>query len=412
MTQYGVKDLAYYARVMWRHRRRHAAWQAHYEAAVASGSFTFPSVPVVTIIPTETCNLRCAMCNQWGEEGYYLAGARKAAHMDPDAMERLLRRELSPETSMLNVHGGEPLGYKHVERLLDVLAERQFDLLITTNGTMLAEHAERLARIDNMAMLISVDGDEESHDKIRGKGMFRRTRDGLAAFFAARRRTGKPIPPVVMGIVVCEWTGDAIEKAFEVARELDVFAVNYTFRYFMPEEAGLAYEEHLREHMGVASSGAWRGWVSKSHQEHDYAETSARVAAVLQKHRFRVRPPFVFSMPKNIRGSDIEKYFTNYLNVFGNESCFMPFYWARVHSNGDLIYCPGHPDVIAGNVFRDGFTTALNSETSVKFRRHILGNRMPICNRCCGLYMSYSGRSFEQSARRALRLPQVKSDFP
>jgi hypothetical protein len=89
----------------------------------------------------------------------------------------------------------------------------------------------------------------------------------------------------------------------------------------------------------------------------------------------------------------------------------MPFYWARVHSNGDLIYCPGHPDVVAGNVFRGGFTPALNSEVSVKFRRHILHNRMPICNRCCGLYMSHHGRKAEQSVRKHLRLPQVSSRF-
>jgi MoaA/NifB/PqqE/SkfB family radical SAM enzyme len=110
-------------------------------------------------------------------------------------------------------------------------------------------------------------------------------------------------------------------------------------------------------------------------------------------------------MPKHLRGNDFEKYFTDYLNVFGNESCFMPFYWARIHANGELIYCPGHPDIIAGNVFRDGFLTAFNSETSIKFRKHILlHNRFPICNRCCGLYMTYPGRPYEQKARRNLGL--------
>jgi len=91
----------------------------------------------------------------------------------------------------------------------------------------------------------------------------------------------------------------------------------------------------------------------------------------------------------------------------------MPFYWARVHSNGDLIYCPGHPDIIAGNAFRDGFMEAFNSETSIKFRRHILHNRLPICNRCCGLYMNYSGRPHEQKVRQRLGLGrEVMVHFP
>ena len=84
----------------------------------------------------------------------------------------------------------------------------------------------------------------------------------------------------------------------------------------------------------------------------------------------------------------------------------MPFYWARIHANGDLIFCPGHPDVIAGNVFRDGFMESFNSEMAVKFRKHILRNRLPICNRCCGLYMTNPARPFEQKARRRLGLPK------
>jgi len=82
----------------------------------------------------------------------------------------------------------------------------------------------------------------------------------------------------------------------------------------------------------------------------------------------------------------------------------MPFYWARVHSNGDMIFCPGHPDIIVGNVYRDGFMSAFNSERSIALRRHILNNRFPICNRCCGLYITYAGRPYEQRARRKLGL--------
>ena len=112
--------------------------------------------------------------------------------------------------------------------------------------------------------------------------------------------------------------------------------------------------------------------------------------------------PFVFTTPSQLRGSDYQTYFTDYLNTFGNESCFMPFYWARIHANGELIFCPGHPDIIAGNVFRDGFMESFNSDVAIKFRKHMLTNRLPICNRCCGLYMTNPARPFEQKARKRL----------
>jgi MoaA/NifB/PqqE/SkfB family radical SAM enzyme len=91
----------------------------------------------------------------------------------------------------------------------------------------------------------------------------------------------------------------------------------------------------------------------------------------------------------------------------------MPFYWARIHANGDLIFCPRHPDVIAGNVFREGFMESFNSEMAIRFRKYILTNRLPICNRCCGLYMTNPGRKFEQKARRNLGLgKKVKVHYP
>ncbi|UCE21740.1 MAG: SPASM domain-containing protein, partial [Candidatus Aminicenantes bacterium] len=106
-------------------------------------------------------------------------------------------------------------------------------------------------------------------------------------------------------------------------------------------------------------------------------------------------------------------YFFNNNEVFGHDSCFMPFYWARILSNGDLIYCPGHPDIIAGNVFKDGFDSVFNSRISVQFRKHILHNRFPICNRCCGLYMTWLGRPHEQRVRRKLGIDkEVTTHFP
>jgi MoaA/NifB/PqqE/SkfB family radical SAM enzyme len=410
--RYNPRDYLHYGRMVWRNRRRQQLWQRQFEAAVRNGTFHMSSPAAVTIIPTETCNLRCPMCNQWGENGYFLNGARPAQHMDEAQLVKLMR-SFSPQAAMINIHGGEPFSYKHIGTLLELLREQQFDVLITTNGTLLERHVRQLAEIENLALLLSIDGDESTHDRIRGQGNFQRSRQGLAALFEQRRRRALPLPLVVMGFVVCEWTTDAIQTAYEVACGLGVFALNYTLRYFMPEAAGLAYEKHLQEYFELKSSGAWRGWVAPRHEQHDYASGAATLARLVRQKRFQPWPPYVFTLPRKLRGRDLQVYFEDYVNVFGNESCFMPFQWARVHSNGDLIYCPGHPDIVAGNVFRDDFMAAFNSETSIKFRRHILHNRLPICNRCCGLYMNYSSRPYEQKARQRLGLGrQVTVHFP
>jgi len=402
---YTARDYLHFARFAWRGWQRNRSWGKQFETAVRDGSFKLPSAAVVQFIPTEACNLRCPFCNQWGENGYFLAGAREVSAINERAMTKLIE-QLSPRDSFINIHGGEPFSYKHIDALLDVLAEKQFDVLITTNGTLLGNHLESLAKLKNLAFILSVDGDEETHDQVRGKGTFKKIKDGISRLFELRRERGLPLPLVVMSTVVCEWTTNVVERAYETARDLGVFMLNYNLRYFMPESAGLAYEKHLQAEFGLKSSGAWRGWVVPGHENNDYREVADKVRRLIRQKRFSLRLPHTVCGPSQLRGKDFDNWFTNYLDTFGNESCFMPFYWARVHANGDLIFCPGHPDIIAGNVFRDGFMESFNSEMAIKFRKHILRNRFPICNRCCGLYMTNPARRFEQKARRNLGLPK------
>src|ERR1044072_4288317 len=123
---YTPRDYLHFARVYWRGRRRLQQWSRDFEASVRDGSFKLPAAAVVQFIPTEACNLRCPFCNQWGEAGYFLAGSRKVESMDESAITSLIQN-LSPDHSLINVHGGEPFAYKHIDSLLAALAERDFD---------------------------------------------------------------------------------------------------------------------------------------------------------------------------------------------------------------------------------------------------------------------------------------------
>src|SRR5262245_45669092 len=410
--RYRLSDLTHFGLMYLRSHRRFKAWGKQFEAVVRDGSLRLSFPAVVQLLPTEACNLRCPMCNQWGEGGYFLQDVRHPEHMDLEALAKLLRG-LSPRDTLISIHGGEPFAYKHTGTLIELLREQQFDVMFSTNGTLLNPYIDGLARLKNLSFLLSIDGDETTHDRIRGRGRFRQAREAMAELFDRRRGLGMPLPLVIMSTVVCEWTAGVLEKAYDVAREFNAFAINYNFRWFLSEDVGKKYEQHLQEEFGLKSSGAWRGWLSARHDQHDYGHVGGALERVLRRNKRRLRSPYVFTTPWRLRGKHCESYFTNYLDTFGNESCFMPFFWARVHANGDLIYCPGHPDIIAGNVFRDGLMQALNSNQSTRFRRYILGNRLPICNRCCGLYMTQAARSAEQRARRNLRLPkQVATHWP
>ena len=314
---YTTHDYLHFARFYWRGRRRQQRWSKDFETSVRDGSFKLRAAAVVQLIPTEACNLRCPFCNQWGTNGYFLAGSRKVESIDQHAIIPLIER-LSPVDSMINVHGGEPFAYKQIDNLLETLADRDFDVLITTNGTLMKSHLAAVARIRNLAFILSIDGDEETHDSVRGQGTFKRISEGLEALLDLRRELGLPLPLVIMSTVVCEWTTDVIERAYETASEQGVFMLNYNLRYFMPENAGVAYEKYLEEQMGVTSSGAWRGWVAPAHDQHDYRETIDRLRRLLMRKRLRVLPPYVVTGPSHLRRKDFDGWFSSYLNTFGN----------------------------------------------------------------------------------------------
>src|SRR2546423_7080588 len=132
---YQLTDYLHFARMYTRNRRRQRIWGKLYEDSVRSQSFKLPIATVVQLIPTEACNLRCPFCNQWGENGYFLNGARHATHMDEASLMRLMR-SITPLSSLISVHGGEPFAYKHTPTLLQLLREQEFDVMFSTNGTL------------------------------------------------------------------------------------------------------------------------------------------------------------------------------------------------------------------------------------------------------------------------------------
>jgi hypothetical protein len=79
---------------------------------------------------------------QWGEEGYFLQGAREAQHGGGWALPARSRPRSFDDASQ------HP---RRAQRLpphaFGLAGERAFDVLITTNGTLMDKHLEPLARV-------------------------------------------------------------------------------------------------------------------------------------------------------------------------------------------------------------------------------------------------------------------------
>jgi len=84
---------------------------------------------------TNVCNLRCTFC----------PGTRREKRFMPPAEFRILAQRLRPFVSCLYLHVmGEPLLHPQFREILRIAAELDFQVFLTTNGTLLEENRELL----------------------------------------------------------------------------------------------------------------------------------------------------------------------------------------------------------------------------------------------------------------------------
>lgn len=132
---------------------------------------------------TEKCNLRCTHCYQEGCDEM----------MSFEMMEKILAdlrtflvklkkdRKLDVLKCNVTVTGGEPLSHPDFWKLADsILADKNMLLSVLTNGTLITEKtAKRLAWLKPHYVQVSIDGDEATHDNIRGEGNYQKAVQGL-----------------------------------------------------------------------------------------------------------------------------------------------------------------------------------------------------------------------------------------
>ncbi|MEF9921445.1 MAG: Cys-rich peptide radical SAM maturase CcpM [Christensenellaceae bacterium] len=146
---------------------------------------TFEDEKVTQLIlqVTQDCNLRCSYCYYVNED--YRNRHHSKLHMDTalayKAMDYLLLHSAGKNEITLGFYGGEPLiKFDLIKECVHYMEanvqDRKVLFTLTTNGTLLTDEIVEFFIEHNVALLISLDGTKDTHDKNRvfanGKGSF------------------------------------------------------------------------------------------------------------------------------------------------------------------------------------------------------------------------------------------------
>ena len=132
---------------------------------------------------TGKCNLACKHCYiQEHVTEMPFSQVKRVLRQFDGLIRALKKRYQQPVLPQLRITGGEPFLHKDIHRILHYVKRKKYDLGIMSNGTVLDEKTIHL--LSGMKRLqpfqVSLDGNEQIHDRLRGKGNFQKVTEALA----------------------------------------------------------------------------------------------------------------------------------------------------------------------------------------------------------------------------------------
>lgn len=185
---------------------------------------------------TDRCNFRCGYCMPRAHFDESFRFLPSSALLSFEELARVTRLFIAMGVQKIRLTGGEPLLRRHLERLVELLAQNEgLDLAITTNGALLAEKAPALAEAGLRRVTVSLDSLEDE--------TFRRLTDSTV-----------PVDRILHGIEVAARAGLGPLKINTVVRrgvnDHEVVTIAEHFR-------GTGHTVRFIEFMDVGTTNHW-----------------------------------------------------------------------------------------------------------------------------------------------------------
>ena len=341
-------DLGFGKEVSWRQLLKALTWRRAWNALQASASFLVSAItkrhfawglpPVLTIEPTNICNLRCPLCvtgNGSMERPY--------GRMDLETYKKVIDETGGRVWYLVFFNQGEPYLHREFHEFVAYAKRRGIYVTTSTNAHYFdAGNAEEAVRSGIDTLIVSVDGaTQETYAHYRVGGSLEKVKQGIRNLVAAKKRLRRKTPYIYMQFLVMRHNEFEIPAMRRLAREL-------------------AVDKLLIKNIQVETLAEAREWLPGAERYRRYA---------LSENDFVVK-----------RG--------------GRGVCLRPWLTTMVNWDGTVVPCcfdkNGHHTT--GDLRRQNFTGIWNAGAYSHFRQNMLTRRETIdicknCNQGIGLFI-------------------------
>lgn len=325
------------------------------------------------------------MCFQWGPKGYCRGKEAELLKEEVGADKWcMFFKDVAVHKPKIGIWGGEPLLYKSIRELMSCINSQGLEVGLITNGYFLEDYAEDI--VSKMHLLgVSLDGPEEIHDKLRGKGTFAKVVRGLEKIVAMKAKQKSTGPYIEILFCVTEDTYRYMSEFYRYIKQK--FNAGFVFElgwYYHPEMRQ-KYKQEMKEYLNFEPS-CCDGFDNTKPAEIDPGEIEKAISEI---ERIKGDSYVHFFTPLR----EMKRFSSDPDYTSGLTECFAPLKKVGILPNGDVTFCHACPDYIIGNIFKEKLIDIWNGTKANKFRAALREKGLfSICKRCPSLYSITSGK--------------------
>lgn len=342
---------------------------------------------VVGVKLTNRCNLRCKHCYEWNEQGYHhnMDKTLQNTDIDIEILKKVIN-ETKDTQPIFYLWGGEPLVYRNIDELLNLLADNNRYTIICTNSIMLPRYYNTLYKFDSkIELLIALDGDERSNDALRGNGNFLKTMKVISDLIHMKS-CGTFNGKISVHTMISNENIDTLYKFVKTLDNTGIDNLILCFPWYISLDTSKEMDIYFNENFAPLKKNIDRipSWYAYKYRIKK--ENIELVKQITQEIR-RMDTKMNIQFQPDISNKELEM-FLNGEAIYNcdNRDCFTIFSRMDILPNGKVTSCKHFQELTYGDLKEDSVESVWNSNTANYIREIIKEKQMPVCSKCNNLY--------------------------